>query len=242
MEILAVIPARAGSERLPRKNRLEIEPGLSLVQQAINCAVDSGIINHTCVITDDNYLQFERATRIREPPELAGPSADIAAAAQYALNDMDPLSQRGFDYVVTLQPAVLARSPLIVRRLVEYVLANAAGGGVTTAHTVPWQWSVRGPHALNSWYPGSYPRSQHAGTHLCEINGIQVASRAAVINKRRWDLPLVLAELPPWAASLDIDHPEDMARARDIWSFARPRLETCVPPMHLVKSINREGM
>lgn len=237
MRIVAIIPARAGSKRLPRKNALEIEPGVSLVQQAIDCAEASGVIDQTFVLTDDVALRFRHATYLGEPAELAGDHADISAAVADAVGRLEHNIGR-VDYVVTLQPAVLARSALIIQRMVQAMLAEKAAGAVTAARTVPWQWSVRDRAAANAWHPGPYPRSQHAPHHLAEVNAVQIASREAVASGQRWGMPLLLAELPPWAASLDVDEPADLALARDLWPWARIRLETWEPPMHRVDTIN----
>lgn len=240
MRVVAIVPARAGSKRLPGKNRMEIEAGVHLVQQAINCAVDSGMVDLVAVLTDDLRLDFRHAQRVTEPADDAGDAADISAAISHATEIIER-SVGPIDYVVTLQPAVVARSALIVQRVVQAVLHNRAGGAVTAARTVPWQWSLRGLGASNAWYPGPYPRSASAGHHLAEINAVQVANRAAVAAGRRWGLPLLLAELPEWAAALDIDEARDMARARDLWPWAKPRLETWEPVMRLATTINGEA-
>ncbi len=236
--IVAIIPARAGSKRMPGKNRMEIEPGRHLVQQAIDCAVDSGVVDVTCVLTDDLQLDFKRAQRIAEPPEHASDLADIGAAVAHA-TDIIENSVGRVDYVVTLQPAVVARSPLIVQRVVRAVVDQGAGGAVTAARTLPWQWSLRGQRAENGWHPGGYPRSQDPRHYFAEVNAVQVASRAAVLGGKRWALPLLLAELPEWAVALDIDEPSDLARARFLWRrFAKEWLETWEPMMHKAESIN----
>jgi DNA-binding transcriptional LysR family regulator len=227
---IAVVPARMGSARMPRKNLCEIEPGLSLVQHAINCARYSGIVSEVIVSTDE-HLEFDGAKTVIRPPELSGPTADISSAIRHATQNYD------YDLVVTLQPAVLARSPLIVRRLVEFVIANGCNGGLTMAATHRWVWEI-GCAAKNDWHPGPYPRSQDSAPRTVEVNAVQVASAFAVCNNARWSLPLAVAILPPWAAALDIDTPKDLAIARDLWPWAKLRLETCEPEMALTTSIN----
>jgi len=223
---------------MPAKNRLEIESGMHLVQHAIDCAADSGLVDCIAVSTDDARLDFRRAEAVNRPPELAGPTADISSAVAHAAAWTERRHGEHYDYVVTLQPAVLARSPLIVRRILAAVIESGAGGAVTAARTVPWQWSLRGKDATNAWHPHPYPRSQDSGHHLAEINAVQVARRDAVEARQRWALPLILAELPPWAAALDIDEPADLTMARDMWAWARPRLETWECPIHWANTIN----
>jgi CMP-N-acetylneuraminic acid synthetase len=240
MITVAIIPARSGSKRLPRKNALHIEAGVSLVQQAIDCAFGSGVIDRIFVLTDDLGLRYHGAEHLAEPAADAGDLADISTAVAHAVDRIEHATGR-IGLVVTLQPAVLARSPLIVQRVVQAVVREDAGGAVTAARTVPWQYRLSGTAASNSWHPGPYPRSQHVGPHLAEVNAVQVATRAAVAAGRRWALPLLLAELPPWAAALDVDEPADLAAARDLWPWARPRLETWDPIIHRADSINGEG-
>jgi len=216
-----------GSARVPAKNRLEIEPGISLAQQAVDCARWSGVVDHVVVSTDNpDALQINGAHVSRRPSDLSGATADISAAVRHELEQSERLLCRSFDYVVTLQPAVLARSPLIVRRLVESVRDGGARGGLTMCPVHPWIWSEIDGKASAPWLPGPYPRSQDCGRMWQEINAVQVSSAAAVRYGKRWDFPLIIMDLPTWAASLDVDTPEDLAVARDIWPWAKPRLET----------------
>jgi hypothetical protein len=240
MSILAVVPARMGSERMPRKNACEIEPGLSLVQHAIDCAMHSMCVDDICVSTDAHDLPIHSAHVAIRPRDLSGPTADIRHAVQHAALEMAKTERRTWDYVVTLQPAVLARSPLILRRLMDHIRAHKCRGGLTMAATHRWIWTL-GTDAANDWHPGPYPRSQDSAARAVEINAIQVATwdgAALRIDPLRWDTPLAVAVLPPWCAALDIDTPADLAMARDIWPWAKTRLETCVPEMHIIKSIN----
>jgi hypothetical protein len=166
-------------------------------------------------------LPIDRAHVSRRPSDLAGGSADIAAVAQHELTTAERTMGR-FDYVVTLQPAVLARSPLIVRRLVEAVTESKASGGLTMCPVHPWIWNEKGA----PWLPGPYPRSQDCGPMWQEINAVQVSSAESVRAGRRWDFPLVILDLPTWAAALDVDTPADLATARDMWPWCKTRLET----------------
>ena len=65
---LAVIPARRGSKRLPRKNLLDLN-GKPLVSWTIEACLNSDFIDQVCVTSDDNdvlsiaktqlFLEFE---------------------------------------------------------------------------------------------------------------------------------------------------------------------------------------
>lgn len=226
MNVLAVVPARMGSARMPWKNRLEIEVGISLAQHAVDCARGSGVCRHVVVSTDaPEDLPIKCAQVAKRPLDLATGTADIAAVVQDVLKQAERIMGR-FDYVVTLQPAVLARSPLIVRRLVEAVVEAKASGGLTMCPVHPWIWNEKDGKACAPWLPGPYPRSQDCGPMWQEINAVQVSSAESVRSGRRWDFPLVIMDLPTWSAALDVDTPADLATARDLWPWAKTRLET----------------
>jgi hypothetical protein len=57
----------------------------------------------------------------------------------------------------------------------------------------------------------------------------------------RWDLPLVIAELPAWAAALDIDTPADLEQARVLWPTVEPILATWCPSIHHIGQLRQEG-
>jgi pseudaminic acid cytidylyltransferase len=72
---IAIIPARGGSKRIPRKN---IKPfaGKPMIAYAIDAAKSSGLFEHVVVTTDDDeiaHISRERGaeTPFTRPPELA---------------------------------------------------------------------------------------------------------------------------------------------------------------------------
>ena len=72
---IAVIPARGGSKRIPRKNILPFG-GKPMIAYAISAARDSGLFEHIVVSTDDDEiaevaLQHGASVPFRRPKELA---------------------------------------------------------------------------------------------------------------------------------------------------------------------------
>lgn len=241
MKTIAIIPARMGSARMPWKNRMEIEPGVNLAQHAVDCARGSGLVDHIIVSTDEpENLPVHHAHYSHRPHALSGPTADISAVVQHALIEAERLRREQFDLVVVLQPAVLARSPLIVRRMLEVMREQPQlRGALTMSKTHPWIWrgDTETCTARARWVPGPYPRSQDSGPHWVEVNAVQITTRQVVLDGRRWDPPLAIAELPSWTQSLDIDTPADFEEARDLWPFARRKLETLVPTFAICDTV-----
>lgn len=216
MNVLAVIPARAGSQRVPDKNLKKLG-GKTLVQLAYECAELSGIFSEIVVSTNDPAIAGSLPF-VRRPDAISGPTADISDAVSHAMKAVETEKNIQFDYVVTLQPAIPIRKPGLIQSLLNRVISNDCGGGVTGVEVVPWLWSAEDGHASNGWYPNPYPRSQEFANKSLwqEINSVQVASRAAVLNGDRWRLPLAIELLPPFAV-LDIDTPADFELAERVY-------------------------
>ncbi len=105
---LAIIPARGGSKRLPRKNLLDLN-GKPLIAYSIEVGLDSRYIDKVVVTSDDREIldisnQFGADT-IKRPDFLATDTATTFDTIKHAIENMDR-----YDYVVLLQPT----SPLRV--------------------------------------------------------------------------------------------------------------------------------
>ncbi len=102
--VLAIVPARAGSERLPGKNARPLA-GRPMIAWTLEAARRSTVIDQLVVSTDDPAVA-EIATGLGYPPpfvrpaRLSGPEASVIDAIEHALG------QTGgrWDYVVLLQP------------------------------------------------------------------------------------------------------------------------------------------
>lgn len=201
MKVLAVIPAKVDSSRLPSNNWRYFIGVQTLVDRAIEDAVGAACVSEH-VISADSSWPDATITRKRDCPDIA----DVAR---------DALEQCGddFDYVVTLQPTCPIRTPEMIDRLVHEVHARNCGGGVTVVPRVPWWWGVDG---LRGGAPEGYKPSQECAPAWSEINAIQVASREAVLAGKRWSWPMCLMVMPSYAA-VDIDEPRDWHQARRVY-------------------------
>lgn len=85
---IAIIPARGGSKRLPRKNLLDVQ-GKPMIAWTIEAAKESNLFSHVYVSTEDNEIaeiskHFGAEVLIR-PPHLATDSATIVEVCLYHL-------------------------------------------------------------------------------------------------------------------------------------------------------------
>ncbi|GAA0870535.1 acylneuraminate cytidylyltransferase family protein [Brevundimonas basaltis] len=102
--VLAIVPARGGSRRLPGKNT-RLLAGRPMVAWTLEAARDSDLIDHLVVSTDDPSV-VATATAMGWPPpfvrpdHLSGDEASVIDAIEHALGEVGGR----WDYVVLLQP------------------------------------------------------------------------------------------------------------------------------------------
>ena len=91
MKTFAFIPARAGSKRLPNKNRLILR-GKPLIVYTIEAVIASGIFDEIFVSTDDDIISditqnYKKISLHRRSHELAGDSATVTQVVLSFLSD-----------------------------------------------------------------------------------------------------------------------------------------------------------
>ena len=103
---LAIIPARGGSKRLPRKNVLDLE-GKPLIAWSINAGLNSKYIDKVVVTSDDEEIlevsKVLNSETIKRPKNLATDTATTFDAIKHTIDNIEQ-----YDYIILLQ----ATSPL----------------------------------------------------------------------------------------------------------------------------------
>ncbi|MHC8349526.1 pseudaminic acid cytidylyltransferase [Pseudomonas sp. RT4P38] len=111
MSCVAIIPARGGSKRIPRKN-LKPFDGVPMIVRSIRTALDCGLFDQVVVSTDDEEIADVARTHgalvpFVRPVELADDFTGTAAVIVHALSQL-PI----FDYVC----CIYATAPLLQAR------------------------------------------------------------------------------------------------------------------------------
>ena len=116
---LAIIPARGGSKRLPRKNLLDLG-GKPLIAWSIESALKSKYISKVIVSSDDeeilNIAKEYKADFIKRPDELASDTATTFDALKHTLENVEK-----YDYVVLLQPTSPLRTEKHIDESIEFL-------------------------------------------------------------------------------------------------------------------------
>ncbi len=117
MKAIAIIPARGGSKRLPRKN-LRPLCGVPLIAWSIRAAREAKLLSEVYVSTDDLEIATEAqrygAEVVMRPPEISGDDARIEDALRHVLRSGIVLP----DVVVTLQPTSPVRAEGLIDRCI----------------------------------------------------------------------------------------------------------------------------
>jgi CMP-N-acetylneuraminic acid synthetase len=223
VNVVAFIPARAGSKRIPGKNLREVN-GVSLLERAINSAIgimpgDNMIsvktgVDYAVVSTDDDGawnvahdLAVERHTR---PAALAADTARVEDAIAHWL---DTVTDKP-DVIVLLQPTSPLRTAAHVREALALMESTKAGTLVSVCVRSHLHF-VGSVSAKMAWDPirtmdMSRPRSQDASGLAHENGAIYVVTREHFERTGSLHGGHAVAYVMDALDSIDVDTPRDL--------------------------------
>lgn len=118
MKNLAIIPARGGSKRIPRKNIKDFL-GKPIIAYSIEAALNSGLFDEVMVSTDDEEiaavaLQYGASVPFMRSEKTANDYAPLAEVVEEVKNDYGQMN-RSFDNICLILPT----SPLITSSMLN---------------------------------------------------------------------------------------------------------------------------
>lgn len=121
---LAIIPARGGSKRLPRKNVLPLA-GKPLIAWTIESALNSKLVDKVLVTSDDDEIlkvsdSFGAAT-LKRPAALAQDTSTSFDAIKHAIENTER-----FDYILLLQPTSPLRTSQHIDEAIQLLESKKA--------------------------------------------------------------------------------------------------------------------
>ncbi len=217
MPMLAVIPARGGSTRLPRKNVLPFR-GKPMIAWTIEAAIGSGLFADVLVSTEDAEIaDAARASGARvldRPAALASDRARVVDVCLDAL-DREAAAGRTYDQICCLYATAPLRHADDIRATAAPVLAGAASFALAACRY------EQPPHQALTLRPdgGAVPlmpdlvnrRADEIGDLVVD-NGSTYAVEVAAFRETRgfYGAPLRV-HLMPRARSIDLDDADDLA-------------------------------
>jgi CMP-N-acetylneuraminic acid synthetase len=219
--ILALIPARGGSKRLPRKNVLPLA-GQPLIAWSIRAALAATYVDAVLVSTDDDEIaavsEAHGATVHRRPAALA---ADDTASLPVFVDAL-LAHQPAADILLALQPTSPFRTGAQLDAAIAALIDQGADAliGVSKAKLGPeWQLPLQGDGSLAMPSPEAlaHIRTQDQPQRFVPNGHLYAYTRATLLGAERYafgrrTLPWVVAA--PY--DLDIDDSTDFKLAAAI--------------------------
>ena len=221
---VAIIPARGGSKRIPRKNIREFA-GKPVIAYSINCALQSGLFERVIVSTDDE--EIARVARdcgaevpFLRPKELAddqtGTTEVIAHAVEYL---------QGQGAKLSAVCCIYATAPFILQEDLKKGLRVLEAGHwqyvfAATNFSFPIFRSVQksSDGGLKMFFPEHFKtRSQDLPEALHDAGQFYWGRPQAWLDQAKiFDSASTVVTLPRWRVQ-DIDTPEDWEVAQIMW-------------------------
>ncbi len=220
--VVALIPARGGSKRLPGKN-VRLFGGRPLIAYSIALARSVSGIDRCVVSTDDKEIAAIArrwgAEVIDRPAELATDTATTASAARHAL---ERIAATGAipRALVTLQPTNPLRTVQLVEEGLALFLDRRPDSVVSVAPVSSKTGSVRNGYFLPDYIPGS--RSQDLQERVQETGQLYVSDAAMVLERGElFGTRMLALRTESRFASADIDTAEDFQLAESLYERYR---------------------
>jgi N-acylneuraminate cytidylyltransferase/CMP-N,N'-diacetyllegionaminic acid synthase len=155
-KVLAIIPARGGSKRLPRKNILDLN-GKPLIAWTIDAALKSKYIDKTIVSTDDKEIADISTKYGAEVPFIrpAHLSTDTASSIDVVFHAVEFLKKNNeqYDIVILLQPTSPLRTTKDINKALE-MLNNKTKAVISvceTDHPPLWSNTLPEDHSMKDF-------------------------------------------------------------------------------------------
>ncbi|MDP9014356.1 MAG: pseudaminic acid cytidylyltransferase [Pseudomonadota bacterium] len=218
---VAIIPARGGSKRIPRKN-VRAFAGRPLIAYSIMAAAQSALFDQIVVSTDDPEIaaiarQYGAVTPFVRPAELANDHATTVPVIKHAVSWV-----REHWAAPQNVCCIYATAPFIqvdaLRAAHAMLTRESVTGYVFSATTFPFPiqraFRVKPDGRVEMFEPAHYnTRSQDLEEAYQDAGQFYWGSAAAYMSEKIFFAPDSMAYLLPRHLVQDIDTPEDWKRA-----------------------------
>lgn len=186
--VLAIVPARGGSKRLPRKNALDF-CGKPLIGWSIDAAKQSQYVDEVFVSTDDQEIadiawEYEIDVPELRPAHLA---SDTATTVDVLLDVLDKYGSE-FDVLVLLQPTSPLRDADHIDEALELYTNKQAESVVSVTaceHSPLWSNTLPEDGSMGEFISSeALKRSQELATYY-RLNGALYIFDIKILQKRK---------------------------------------------------------
>lgn len=217
LKTIAVIPARGGSKRVPKKNIREID-GLPMIGYAIRAAEESRLFSHILVSTDSEEIASVSKSLGAEVPFLRNGNADdhtpISEATLGAVLQSEEYFHEKYDVVVQLMancPNRTAQNILDGFKFFQQTGTDFALSCFKFGWMNPW-WALKVDKEGNGTriFQDTFIRSQDLPDLFCPTGAVWIANVDALKREKTfYGLGHKFFEIP-WENAVDIDSEDDL--------------------------------
>ena len=217
---LAIIPARGGSKRLPRKNILNL-CGKPLIAWSIEAALKSKYISKVVASSDDeeilNISNIFGADIIKRPDELASDTATTFDAIKHTIDNF-----KKYDYIVLLQPTSPLRNEKHIDEAIELLEEKQADAIVSVCemdHSPLWSNTLPKDGNMNNFLRDEVlnKRSQDLEKYYRVNGAVYICKTDKLLENKSFFLKdNIFAYIMDRKSSIDIDEEIDFLFAQRV--------------------------
>lgn len=221
---VAIIPARAGSKRLPGKNMRPLS-GKPLIQWSIEVAFQSGCFDEVIITSDsDEILSLAHSLNcycVRRPPELATDASPTFQAILHAIEAFEQDKNQSVSHIMLLQPTSPLRSVTDIKHAFALKKESGADSLISVCemeHSPLWSNTLDTEGRMDDFLRAEIinKRSQDLPTYY-RLNGAIYLTEADRIKEHNgFFMPNSRALIMPGERSVDVDTILDFKIAESI--------------------------
>jgi len=227
MSRIALIPARGGSKRIPRKNIREF-CGKPMIAYPIQAARDSGLFDAVIVSTEDDEIatvaeRHGASVPFRRPLELADDYVATIPVVQHAIRTLEEQVSR-FDYVCVLYattPMVVAEDLVLGWKTFVESGADFAFTACKFSSPIQRAFKIAGNGRVEMFFPEHYEsRSQDLEQAYHDAGQFYWGTKTAFLSETRIFSEKAAPIVLPRFKVQDIDTEEDWIMAEMLSKIA----------------------
>lgn len=230
---VAVIPARGGSKRIPKKN-IKLLCGRPIIAYTIEAAINSGIFSRVIVSTDSHEVAAIARNYGADVPFLRGLdlSDDWAPVSSVTIDALRVIGTDAFDFVAQLMPNCPLRKDKDIR-CSFFELLSAGDDFQISVAKFHWQnpWWAMTMNSQGVLSPiqatKSLARSQDLPELFCPSGAIWWAKIRSLISAGTFHAEGKVGFELPWYRAIDIDTKDDWLLAESLMKMPMENMEKC---------------
>ncbi len=222
---IAIIPARGGSKRFPRKNVAELD-GKPLVAYAVEAGLESGVFDTVCVTSDDEEIlavgrDYGADLLHERPPELASDTAQVKEVCASLLRELRE-EDKDYSYFGVLWVTNPLRRAEDLKEAWD-LFQGSGGRGVMSLVPFdhPPQTAVWAPEGeIVPYFEGdNFKRTQELDEVYTHDGAFILMETDYFLKREKFYVPGMIPYYNSLEHSVDIDTPRDLAWAEFLMDY-----------------------